>query len=462
MTLRPKRILVACLLVALRAPAAGSAPTSPPPGFIDHVLPNGLQVTIVPDTSLPIVATRIWYHVGAANETPNTRGFAHLFEHLMFGGTPTHPKGAWEAHHHRFGGIENAHTSWDETTYESDIPPAGFHEVLVMEADRMVNLSLDATLLENEKRIVTEELRASIENDPYDRMLTAALKSLCGDHPYAVTPLGTKEDLAAATLEQTRAFYARYYRPRNAHLVIVGPLDGPATLAEVERIFGAIPAGGETPPDVPSLWGWKFPEHIKLQEDLPPAEVAVLVYPLPPPDSEDDVALGVLEQILASSKVDPFREDLVRTRHQALEAGIQVLGLRRGGVLCFYSAVLPYRRESGQFDVMNETMRTLERKEWLTDARLAGAKRKMLRAIEQQRYRAGERADALANSRWWRGDATLAFTRADRVAAVSRADVARVFDRYVTNARPVAVYIQPEKVPIMLQLFGWMLPLVMR
>jgi len=456
------RLALAAILVLALPPSAGASPASPPPGFIDRVLPNGLQVTIVPDTSLPIVATRLWYHVGAANETPNTRGFAHLFEHLMFGGTPTHPKGAWEAHHHRFGGIENAHTSWDETTYESDIPPAGFHEVLVMEADRMVNLSLDAALLENEKRIVTEELRASIENDPYDRMLTAALKSLCGDHPYAVTPLGTKEDLAAATLEHAREFYARYYRPRNAHLVIVGPVDGPATLAEVERIFGAIPAGGETPPDVPSLWGWKFPEHIKLQEDLPPAEVAVLVYPLPPPDAEDDVALGVMEQILASSKVDPFREDLVRSRHQALEAGIQVLGLRRGGVLCFYSAVLPYRRESGQFDVMNETMRKLERKEWLTDARLAGARRKMLRAIEQQRYRAGERADALANSRWWRGDAALAFTRADRVAAVSRADVARVFDRYVTHAKPVAVYIQPEKVPVLLQLFGWMLPLVMR
>ena len=169
-----------------------------------------------------------------------------------------------------------------------------------------------------------------------------------------------------------------------------------------------------------------------------------------------------MEEILGSSQVDPFREDLVRKRRQALEAGIQVLSLRRGGVLCFYSAVLPYRREAGQFDVMNETMRTLERKEWLTDARLAGAKRKMLRAIELQRYRAADLADALAKERWWRGDAALAFTRADRLAAISRADVARVFDRYVTNAKPVAVYIQPEKVPVMLQLFGWLLPLVMR
>ena len=454
--------LAAALVLASSASAAGPARVSLPPGIIDRVLPNGLQVTIVPDTSLPIVATRVWYHVGAANETRNTRGFAHLFEHLMFSGTTRHEKGAWEAHHHRFGGVENAHTSWDETTYESDIPPAGFREVLAMEADRMVNLKLDAKSLENEKKIVTEELRVTVENDPYNRMLRAALAALCGDHPYAVTPLGTKEDIAAATLEQARAFYARYYRPRNAHLVVVGPVDGASTLAEVERSFGAIPAGGETPPDVPPLWGWKFPERIRLAEDLPPAEVAVLVHPLPPQDSADDAALSVMEEILSAAEVDPFREDLVRERHQALDAGSQVLMLKRGGVLAFYSAVLPYRREAGQFDVMRQSMKKLERMEWLSDVRLAGAKRKMLRRIEQQRYRAADLADELARSRWWRGDAALAFSQAERIAAVTRADVARVFDRYVASAKPVAVYIQPEKVPVLLKLFGWALPVVMR
>jgi zinc protease len=331
-----------------------------------------------------------------------------------------------------------------------------------MEADRMVNLRLGEQDLANEKKIVTEELRATVENDPYNRMLRTALAELCGDHPYAVTPLGTKEDIAAATLDHARAFYRRYYRPRNAHLVIVGPVDGPATLAEVERTFGAILAGGEAAPEVPSLADWKFPERIGLVEDLPPAEIAVLVYPLPPPDSDDDLALGLLEEILSAGQVDPFREDLVRKRRQALEAGIQVLGLRRGGILCFYSAVLPYRSESGQFDVMIESMRKLERGEWLTEERLAGARRKILRRYEQQRYRASDLADAIANSRWWRGDATLAFTRAERVAALTRADVLQVFNRYVVKARPVAVYVQPENVPILLKLFGWMLPVVMR
>ncbi|HEY2954150.1 MAG TPA: pitrilysin family protein [Candidatus Eisenbacteria bacterium] len=461
------RRLARCLfalaaIVSPAAPAAAASRPAAPPEFVDRTLANGLEVTIVADTSLPIVATRVWYHVGAANESPSTRGFAHLFEHLMFSGTATHPKGAWEAHHHRFGGAENAHTSWDETTYESDIPPEGFLPVLAMEADRMVNLRLDAKALDNEKRIVTEELRATIENDPMSRLLEAALKALCGDHPYAVTPLGTKEDIAAATLEQARAFYARYYGPKNAHLVIVGPVDGPATLAEVERHFGPLPARGERPPEVPALASLAFPERIRLHEDLPPAEIAALVYPLPPQDSEDDAALGVMEEILTGAEVDPFREDLVRRRHQALEAGSQVLMLRRGGVLVFYSAVLPYRREEGQFAVMDESMRRLERAEWLTAERLEGAKRKILRGIDGMRYRAADMADALAHDGWWRGDAALAFTRAERVAAVSKADVARVFQRYVAGARPVRVYVQPEKVPVLIRLFGWLAPLVMR
>jgi predicted Zn-dependent peptidase len=425
------------------------------------VLANGLAVTVLPDSSLPIASVRLWYRVGAANEAERTRGFAHLFEHLMFGGTAARPKGTWESYHHRLGGYDNAHTSWDETVYESDIPPAGLDSVLVMEADRMVHLKLDAENLDNEKRIVTEELRARVENDPVDRVLRAALEQLCRGHPYAVTPLGTKEEIAAATLELSRDFYARYYRPRNAHLVVVGPVDGPATLARIERVFGALPASGETPPDVPSFEGWKFPERVALEEDLPPVEIAVLVYPTPPPDSPHDAALSVMNELLNSGQVNPFREDLVRKRRQALEAGSQALSLRRGGVLAFYSAVLPYRREAGQFKVMNETLAKLGRLEWLTEESLAGVKRRMLRQIESQRYLAGPSADEIGKNAWWRGDPALAFERADRIAAVTRADVAAAYDRYVARVTPVRVYVQPEKVPILIRLFGWLAPLFM-
>jgi len=414
-------------------------------------------VSILPDLSQPVVATRLWYHVGAANEEPRTRGFAHLFEHVMFGGTASHDKRDYWAHHHRFGGDNNAFTSWDETSYVSDIPPAGFPGVLELEADRMVNLRLDQENLDNEKRIVTEELRLGAENDPFARVFTEAVKRIYGDHPYSILPWGTKEDIVAATLDHTRDFYARYYRPRNAHLVVVGPVDGPATLAAVQQIFGPLPAAGETPADVPALEGWKYPELVRLKEDLPPAEIAVLFYPLPPPNAPDDPAVTVLTEMLTAGQVNPFREDLVTRRRKALEAGSMVTMLRRGGSIYFFSAVLPYRREAGQFRVMRESLRRMSGLEWLTDETLAGVKRRILRRVELRAYSAAEMADNLVQNRWWRGDAGETFARADRLASVTRADVAAAFDRYIARATPVRIYVQPRKVPVAVRLLGWLI-----
>jgi len=462
MTSRRARALAVYLVMAGLASSAGAGEATAPKGFIDDSLSNGLQVTILPDSSLPVVATRLWYHVGGANEAADQRGFAHLFEHLMFGGTLTYPEGTWENHVHRFGGYENAETWNDETRFESTIDPEGFPEVLAMEADRMRNLSLDSTGLEREKRIVTEELRGDIENDPVLRALADAMKAACNGHPYALTPLGTKEDIARATLPRVCDFYDRYYRPNNAHLVIVGPVEARATWKMVERLFGPIPRGGASPPAVPPLISWKFRMDTRLVEDIPPVNVAVLAYPMPPPSTRDEPALVVMRTLLGGEQIDPFKEDLVRRRNQAVEAGCRTVLAREGGVMCLFSAVLPYRSERGQFAVMNETVHQLARMEWLTDARLEGVKRGLLRSIEHRRYTAGELADAVAEYRWWRGDSRLAFEQANEIAAVSKHDVQAVFERYVVQASPAHVYARPEHVPVLLWLFGWLYPLVSR
>lgn len=440
------------------APAAGETP----PGLIDEVLPNGLEVTILPDASHPVVATQVWYHVGAANESRNTRGFAHLFEHLMFGGTAQHDKRDYSEHHRHFGGDENAYTSWDETVYVSEIPPPGQSGVWDFEADRMVNLKLNQENLDNEKRIVTEELRVGTENDPMARVGIAALKAVLGDHPYAVTPVGTKEDIAAANLDEARSFYQRYYRPKNAHLVIVGPVDGPATLERIRTVFGPLPAEGETPPDVPPLAGWKTAAKVDLKEDLPPVETALCGYLLPAPGAADGYAVELMNQLLALSAVDPFEERLVRQRHKALFAGTYAMVLRRGGGLVFYSAALPYRREKTAFRLIDETLAQLNRMEWLTDDSLAAAKRKLLRREQGARYYADSRASLLGAARWNMGDVREAFTRTARIEAVTRADVAAAYDKYVRSAQPFRVYIRPEHVPLLVRLFGWIYPLVSR
>jgi zinc protease len=452
------------LLLALLLPGPawaflGTASAAVPPGFIHEVLPNGMEVSILPDSSHPIVATRIWYDVGAANEDPGTRGFVHLFEHLMFGGTATRDKRAYWDLHHAYGGSSNAYTEWDETVYQSDIPPAGHSQVLELEADRMMNLRIDQENLDNEKRIVTEELRRGTENDPMARVQLAALKGALREHPYAVSPVGTKEDIAAVSLERVRDFYARYYKPRNAHLIVVGPVDGDSLLSDVHRIFGPLPAEGVTPPDVPPLLGWPCPSEVDLKEDLPPAKIAFLAYMLPPASAPDADAVAVLSEMLAGGYANPYHEDLVERRRKALFGEVIRLDMRRGGAFVFVSGVLPNRSKADQFGDIGETVKILGRKDWLTDESLSALKRKLMRRYENQNYFAADRAEAIGTARWWTGDAGRAFDRAERIGAVTRAQVAAAFDRYIGGVSPVRVYIEPERIPLLVKMFGWLLPL---
>ena len=445
------------LALALAPPAVAEGV---PPGFISETLDNGLRVSILPDPANPVVATQLWYHVGSANEQPDNRGFAHLFEHMMFGETTTVSKAEYEQYHHRHGGYENAFTSFDETIYVSEIAPGLHDRVLEFEADRMVNLVFDPANLENEKKIVSEELRVSMENDPFSRVMIATLKETLGEHPYARTPGGTREDVAAATLDHGREFYRSYYRPQNAHLVIVGPLDGPRTLEQVRRVFGGLPEGGRTPAEVPPVLDWELPAELVLKEDLPPVETALLVFPLPPADAEDRVALAVLQQLLGGGEVDPLDEILVRRRGKAVMAQTVWLQMRRGGALVFAAVHVPYRKKSTAFRQLDQALDELAELEWLTAESLESAKRNLERRVQESIYFADQRADALGRAEWWLGDARLAFDRVRRLDEVTLEEVAETFRVRVLQVTPVRIYLKPERVPLYVRLFGWLYPLV--
>jgi zinc protease len=445
-------MLAATLMFAVTASAI-------PAAFVDVTLDNGLEVTILPDRSMPVVATQVWFHVGAANEDAGSRGLAHLFEHLMFGATATHDRGDYSKFVNAAGGDENASTSADETIYYAEVPPDGVEGVLRREADRMRNLSLTTENLDNEKKIVAEELRLRTENDPEARLLVKAQKALLGTHPYAFDPNGSKDDVARATVPGCRAFYDRYYWPNDAQLVVVGPVDPEATLALVKETFGAIPGNGRPPDDVPSLYGWPFPASLSLKEDIPPVEVALEGVPLPAPDTPDGPAITVLLHLLSQRSVDPFREIVVARRKKAIEAGIESIRFRRGGGLVFYSASLPYRRQKTAFRVVDEALSELDRLDWLTDDAVASAKRAMLLGEVRSRIYAADLAGELGRERWWRGDAKLAFTRTDQLEAVTTAEVAAAWRTYVRGGKKIRIYVKPERVPFYIRMFGWLYPL---
>ena len=439
--------MISCLLPLALAwsPARAEEPApSPEPTLLSETLPNGLHVTVLSDPSLPVVATQMWVQVGAAHETDSEAGFAHLFEHLMFGKTTNNDKEAYSRHHTMNGGSENAYTAFDNTVYVSTIGPAWHDQVLVFEADRMRNLVLDAENLENEKKIVTEELRLRTENDPVSRLLDPAFHAIFGDHPYGHLPAGTKEDLAAADLALVQKFYNGYYHPANMHLVIAGPVDGPATMARVQELFG--PLGGErlVPPTIPDLASHDFPSRVLLQEDIPPIKVAALMYIGPTMRDPDYWAFKVMTEMLAGGELDAFREELVTERGKAIEAMTIAETLRSGSVLAFASINLPFRGERRAFKLLHQTRDTLtDEAAWMTQAKLDTAKRRLLRQSLERRYYAESQADALGQAYAWQGDETLAMGGAvEAIDLVTLEQVQAAWVKYVVQAEPVEIFVK--------------------
>ena len=424
-------------------------PAAAEPTFLNKTLDNGMEVSIYSDASHPVVATQIWVSVGSAQETDSEKGFAHLFEHLMFGDTENHDKRDYNELHIVHGGSENAYTAFDNTVYISEIPADAHQQLLELEADRFQHLILDEDALNNEKKIVTEELRLRSENNPQSRLVISTLVALFGEHPYSKFPAGTREDINAADLELCKKFYHGYYTPQNLHLVIVGPVAAEETMAFAEDLFGALPntEAALTPPTVPTFDDWSFPEEISLQDDIPPIKLAARIYPLPRADHDDYWSLQVLGQMLAGSETDLFREELVTKRGKAVEAfSGNISDLSAGGMLFFGSVSLPTRSKRRAFKLIDSSMNSLNEQAWMTEENLKAAKRALLMTELQQAWY----PEAIADKIGWYGDRVGKPEQgliggSEQIAAVDLASVERVWNTYVSEATPTELFIKKGK-----------------
>ena len=208
-------------------------------------LSNGLDVILHEDHSIPMVSVNMWYHVGSKNEKPGRTGFAHLFEHLMFEGS--------KHHNHNFaqpleeiGGTDNGSTSTDRTNYWSNVPSDQLELALWLESDRMGFL-LDVMTqdkLDNQRDIVKNEKRQNYDNKPYGRAWAIIPEMMFpAGHPYHWIPIGSMEDLSAASLDDVSDFFKTYYIPNNASLCIAGDINVEETKKLVEKYFSSIPSG---------------------------------------------------------------------------------------------------------------------------------------------------------------------------------------------------------------------------
>ncbi|HEX5831040.1 MAG TPA: pitrilysin family protein, partial [Gemmatimonadaceae bacterium] len=245
------RSIVAALVAALLLPAAAAAQGMPRLTHEKYTLPNGLEVILHQDRSVPLVAVNVWYHVGSGDEQRGRTGFAHLFEHIMFMGSRHVPVGAFDQWLEAAGGNNNGSTNQDRTNYYAWMPANALPLALWLEADRMGHLlpTMDQAKLDLQRDVVKNERRQSYDNVPYGRAYETILAALFPPaHPYSWPTIGSMSDLSAASLADVTEFFRTYYAPNNATLAVAGDFEPDSAKAWVARYFGGIPRGPRLPP----------------------------------------------------------------------------------------------------------------------------------------------------------------------------------------------------------------------
>lgn len=299
----------------------------------DVTLDNGLRVIVQEDHRAPVMVSQVWYRAGSMDEFNGTTGVAHVLEHMMFRGTKTVPPGEFSKRIAAAGGRENAFTNRDHTAYFQQMQKDRLELAMQLESDRMANLVIRDDLFAKEMQVVMEERRLRTDDQPqsvvYERLMATAYQ----ESPYRRPVIGWMDDLQHMTAQDARDWYARWYVPNNATLVVAGDVKSDDVIAMAKRYFGVIPARAlpvRKPQDEPAQIGEKR-VVVKV-----PAKVPYLLMTWHAPvlrDWEKDTApyaLQILAGVLSGNDSARLQKSLVKTQQIAVSTSAGYDAVSRG------------------------------------------------------------------------------------------------------------------------------------
>ncbi len=311
-------LLIAFASFATAQPSSKSAPEFRIP-TATRTLSNGLIVVVSEDHSAPTVGICVSYGIGFRLEPQGRTGFAHLFEHMMFEGTPVAPKGVFDQVIEGGGGNMNGDTRYDFTEYIETAPVSALDQALWLEADRMKTLDFSEKNLENQRNVVEEEVRVNVLNQPYGFFFAIDLPMKAFDtYPNSHNFYGDFHDLDAANIADVKSFYEKYYAPNNAVLAVAGDVTPDEVFAKAEKYFGSIARKTVPPrPDVNEApqngerRGVQPDQHAKL-----PA--FAIGYRMPERNSKDAIVAAVTGDLLNNGAASLLYQQLVKQDRDAV------------------------------------------------------------------------------------------------------------------------------------------------
>ena len=304
-----------------------------------YELGNGLRVVLNEDHTSPLVAINLWYHVGSKNEKRGRTGFAHLFEHMLFSGSEHVGNNEHFRYVQSVGGVLNGTTSFDRTNYFETLPSNYLALGLWLESDRMGFFlpALTQEKLDIQREVVKEERRQHYDNVPYgtsfERLLNLAYDP---DFSYNWPTIGSMEDIAAASLDDVRNFFATWYRPDNCTLTLVGDFASDEAKRLVEDYFGDIAPGGS----FPDFDLERKPQGSERREVVSsPVQLPRLyrLYHLPKMGTPDWIHGDLLSTVLAADKASRLDRVLVHEKQIAQDVAAYILPTEASGMLMMHA-----------------------------------------------------------------------------------------------------------------------------
>ena len=437
------RFSIRLLPLLLLAATAATAATIPPIAYKHRVLANGLEVYSIQDRTTPTVAVHVWYRVGAKHDPDGRSGFAHLFEHIMFKSTKNMPAEMLDRLTEDVGGFNNAGTTDDLTVYYEVIPSNYLETLLWAEAERLGSLTVDEAAFKSERDVVKEEFRSSVLAQPYGRLFYALQQQSFTTHPYRRPPIGSIEDLDAATLDDVRTFHATYYRPDNAILIVAGDFEQQQLDGWVDKYLGAVPKPAVAMPKLEVQEPPRTAER-RVTEYAPnvPMPAVALTWLTPDAAHADAVPLFVAATILGDGESSRLKEKLVRAEiaQEAFADGAQRRDLGQFSIIAIMASD---RATSDAEKVIRAEVAALAEKP-VPSAELDKAKNLILTSALRERETSNGKAFALGEALILENDPTVVNTGLNDVQAVTAADIQRVAKKYLIEGKALVLEYRDE------------------
>jgi zinc protease len=405
---------------------------------------NDLTLIIHEDHSDPIVHVQVAYHVGSARESVRNSGFAHFFEHMMFQGS----KNVADEEHFKIiseaGGTNNAFTAFDNTVYVNTAPSNLTETMLWLEADRM-GTHLDGFTqkkFENQRDAVKNEKRQRYDNQPYGMVSENLFKTLFANHPYEWTPIGYVDDLDAASFDDLRNFFLRWYGPNNATLVISGDVDPEAVKKWVIKYYGGLQKCPEVKnqradaPLLPTDIYYPMADNIYLP-------LTYMVFPTVSEYHKDKAALDILGEVLGGGNSSPFYKKFVKTE-KAVNAGCGNQALELSGMFGIQVVTNYMGMDFAETEKMIREVLKDFGTNGVSDEELAKIKTVMKTGIIDQLNSVSSKALLLSH---WNMMLNKPFNMQDEIDMydnVTKEDIMRVFNRYINNRKAVIINVSRE------------------